>query len=246
MSRAVLITGGSRGIGRAIVARFAGAGDHVLFSYGADDEGARRTQEQSPDALMHKADLRDPEAAQELMGVAVAQLGSVDVLVNCAGIFPHSPFLETPSDAVTDVLRVNVLAPFLLTQHAVAAMPEAGGAVVNVTSINAFSPDEGLAAYDASKAALAQITRTAALELGPRGVRVNAVAPGLVDDPTLAEAAPQRREAFLRHAPLGRLVQPQDIAHATYFLASDAAGAITGQTLVVDSGVTLAGYTAGG
>jgi 3-oxoacyl-[acyl-carrier protein] reductase len=115
---------------------------------------------------------------------------------------------------------------------------------VNVTSINAFSPEGGLAAYDASKAALAQLTKTAALELGPLNIRVNAVAPGLIAAPDLETEAPERVNAFLAHAPLGRLVDPEDIANAACFLASAESSAITGQTLVVDCGVSLSGYMA--
>ena len=245
MTRSVLVTGGSRGIGRAIVRRFAAVDDAVTFAYATDHAGADETRRDLASVHGHAGDLRDPEAPGELVDSVVERSGRLDVLVNCAGIFPHSAFLDTPPGSAEDVFRVNFLAPFALMQRAVAAMPPGAGAIVNVTSINAFRPDAGLAAYDASKAALAQLTRTAALELGSRGIRVNAVAPGLVDSATLEAAAPARREAFLRHAALGRLVAPEDVAEAVFFLASDGARAITGQTLVVDSGVTLAGYTAG-
>lgn len=242
----VLVTGGSRGIGRAIVRRFDSAGDKVVFSYAVDEDGAAETCSSCAKAVAVVADLRAKEVAQQLVATAREHLGGLDVLVNCAGIYPHAPFLGTPPEMLAEVLLINFEAPYQLMQLAGAAMAETGtGAIVNVTSINAFRPDVELSAYDASKAALAQVTRTAALELGPRGIRVNAVAPGLVDAPDLSEVAPNRRAAFLAHAPLGRLVRPEDVAEAVYFLASPAAAVITGQTLVVDAGVTLASYMGG-
>lgn len=243
--RGIIVTGGSRGIGRAIVHRFAAAGDRVLFTCVRGEEAAAETATASS-ADYVVADVRDDSGVAAVMRAAEARLQSLDVLVNNAGIYPHTPFAETSRDTLREILEVNVVGPFRLMQaFAQSARPTDGRAIVNVTSINAFASDAGLAAYDASKAALTQATRTAALELGPRGIRVNAVAPGLVDGPQLEKAAPQRRAAFLDHAPLGRLVAPDDVAEAVFFLASSTAAAVTGQTLVVDAGVTLAGYTAG-
>jgi NAD(P)-dependent dehydrogenase (short-subunit alcohol dehydrogenase family) len=241
----VLVTGGSRGIGREIVRKFASAGDAVFFSYATDVQGADQTARQCPRAIPFAADLRTEDGPERLVGAAKQQLGGIDVLVNCAGIYPHAAFTDTPPSMLADVMRINFESPYRLMQLTAELMTaEGGGAIVNVTSINANSPDAGLSAYDASKAALTQAVRTAALELGAHGIRVNAVAPGLVDAPELKKAAPARHAAFLAHAPLGKLVSPKDIAEAVFFLASPAAAAITGQTLVVDAGVTLAGYSA--
>lgn len=241
--RGVLVTGGSRGIGRSIVERFAEAGDRVLFTYATNEAAALEvTDSARVDAIA--VDMRDRHAVARLCHAAREQLPSLGVLVNCAGIYPWAPFLETDTDLVADVLEVNLLAPFRLMQDFARTGGNGDRAIVNVTSINAFSPDEGLSAYDASKAALAQATRTAALELGPCGVRVNAVAPGLVEAPGITDTVPQRVDSFLRHAPLRRLVAPRDVAEAVFFLASSASASITGQMLVVDAGVTLAGYTA--
>lgn len=176
------------------------------------------------------------------MDRAVALFGTLDILVNCAGVYPHASIAETDSDLLTRVLKVNVVAPFLLLGLAIGRLTPGRGSVVNITSIDAFAPEAGLAAYDASKAALAMLTRTAALELGPHGIRVNAVAPGLVWDPTLEDAAPERANAYRARSPLGRLVEPGEVANTVVFLASDAASGITGHSLVVDAGVTLASY----
>jgi NAD(P)-dependent dehydrogenase (short-subunit alcohol dehydrogenase family) len=241
----VIVTGGSRGVGRAITQRFDRAGDKVLFCYSHDQEGAETTQRLCPNAVGVRLDLSGPTGPDELLHAAQEYLPQLDVLVNNAGIYPHARLLETPGALLDQVLNLNLAVPFRLTQlTAKQIAASGGGAIVNVTSINAFSPEVELAAYDASKAALAQLTRTAALELGPAGVRVNAVAPGLVADPQLEQVAPQRRAAFIRHAPLRKLVQPDEVGEVVFFLASPAAAAITGQTIIVDAGVTLAGYMA--
>jgi 3-oxoacyl-[acyl-carrier protein] reductase len=241
----VIVTGGSRGVGRAVVRAFAASGHEVLFCYASDVAGAAETVTETPSAIGVRLDLRDPEAAAALTAHATERFGTIGALINCAGIYPHASFTEVSAEELEQVLRVNFLAPFALIQRLAPLMASSGGgAVVNVTSINAFSPEGGLAAYDASKAALAQLTKTAALELGPLNIRVNAVAPGLIAAPDLETEAPERVNAFLAHAPLGRLVDPDDIAHAACFLASPDSSAITGQTLVVDCGVSLSGYMA--
>jgi 3alpha(or 20beta)-hydroxysteroid dehydrogenase len=240
----VLITGGSRGIGRAVVRAFSAAGERVVFSYSRDQDGADATVAESPTAIAVRMDLRDP-GSSKLSATAFELLGSINVLVNCAGIYPHATFRDVSTEEVTDVMHVNYVAPFAMMREVSKLMAvSGGGAIVNVTSINAFAPESGLAAYDASKAALAQLTRTAAVELGPLNIRVNAVAPGLVDAPGIELDVPLRVRAFLAHAPLGRLVRADDVASAVHFLSSPSSSAITGQTLVVDCGVSLSGYTA--
>jgi 3-oxoacyl-[acyl-carrier protein] reductase len=247
-TRGVIVTGGSRGIGRATVRRFAAAGDAVVFTYGTNDALAAdlAAELRAEGAVVEplQANLRDAATPDAVLEAAARCLPSLDVLVNNAGIYPSAPFVDTDADTIAEVFDVNVVGPLRLMQSFVRAGVGTDRSIVNVTSINAFSPDANLAVYDASKAALAQLTRTAALELGEDGVRVNAVAPGLVDAPGIEDAVPERVRAFVGHAPLRRLVTPEEIADAVFFLASEAASAITGQTLVVDAGVTLAGYMA--
>jgi NAD(P)-dependent dehydrogenase (short-subunit alcohol dehydrogenase family) len=215
----------------------------VLFSYARDEEAAAATLADAPGAGAIRQDLRAGDAPETLVAATVRQLGGIDVLINCAGIYPHYDFLDTEREQLEDILSVNFTAAFRLMQHSARAMTDnGGGAIVNITSINAFAPEGGLSAYDASKAALTQATRTAAVELGRLGIRVNAVAPGLVDAPDLDEVVPERVKAFLAHAPLGKLVRAEDVARAALFLATAGSAAITGQTLVVDAGVSLAGY----
>ena len=242
----VLVTGGSRGLGRVIVEAFARAGAHVAFSYRTDQAAAEElTARAAPDAhlVALQADLEQPQAADRLVVHATAALGGLDVVVNSAGIYPHAPIGDTGDALLERINRVNFLAPFAILRRALPLLARRPGAVVNVTSIDAFAPEAGLAAYDASKAALAMLTRTAALEFGPLGVRVNAVAPGLIWSAGIEAAVPERVASYRLHAPLGRLVRPEEVAFVVLFLASEEASGVTGQMLVVDAGVTLAGYS---
>ncbi|MCU1571125.1 MAG: hypothetical protein JWR33_1866 [Naasia sp.] len=238
-----VVTGGSRGIGAAIVRALAKIDYRVLFTYSGDESGAAEVLATVPGSSALRVDGRQPDAAERLIDAAVETLATIDVLVNSAGIYPHADLRSLSREELMDVFRVNVHAPIELVQRVALPMAAAGGgAIVNITSVNAFAPESGMAAYDASKAALAQFTRTAALELGRHAIRVNAVAPGLVASPGIEEIVPERVDAFVRAAPLGRLVSPDEVAQAVVFLATPASSAITGQTLVVDAGVTLAGY----
>lgn len=244
---AVLVTGGSRGIGRAIVEAFTEAGAEVAFCYResreASKELSRELGEGDKRVVPLRADLSNLEDAESLVEGAADALGGLDVVVNNAGIYPHAPMEETTEESLGRILKVNFEAPFVIMRRAVPLLAKRPGVIVNITSIDAFAPEASLAVYDASKAALTMLTRTAALEFGPRGIRANAVAPGLVWAPGIEQAVPERVKSYLEHSPLGRLVRPAEVASTVLFLASDWASGITGQMVVVDAGVTLAGYT---
>jgi len=244
--RLVLVTGGSRGIGRSIVEAFADSGADVAFSYHIDrvsaDEVTSRAAAGGVRAFAFQAELSEIGAADRLVRDATSVLGGLNVVVNSAGIYPHAAIDDTTPEFVDRMFRINVEAPFAIIRRAADELARTGGAIVNVTSIDSFDATVGLAAYAASKAALTMLTRSAALELGPRGIRVNAVAPGLVWAPGIENVVPEMVAAQQAHSPLGRLVAPQEVASAVLFLASSLAAGITGHTLVVDAGVTLAGY----
>ncbi len=244
--RRVLVTGGSRGIGRAIVEAFASAGADVAFSYREDEEAAEevscRCAEHGVRNAAIQADLARDHAPERVVDEALDFLGGLDAMVNSAGIYPKAPIRNTESAMLREVLRLNVEAPFAVIRQAIDPLADSRGSVVNVSSISAFEPRAGMAAYDASKAALSTLTKSAAVELGPLGIRVNAIAPGLVWAPDLEEVAPQLVAANLEHAPLGKLVHPDDVAKAVLFLAGEGAAAITGHVLVIDAGVSLVGY----
>ncbi|HEY7946507.1 MAG TPA: SDR family oxidoreductase [Acidimicrobiales bacterium] len=238
--KVALVTGGSRGIGRAIAYRFAEAGAHVmLVSRKADAlaEAAGSMAGLDGDVAWRAANTGDPEAAEASVAATVERFGSLDILVNNAATNPYfGPLVDIDLARAQKTVQVNQLAVLTWTQCAWrASMKESGGNVINVSSIGALSVEPGIGWYNVTKAAIAHLTRQLAGELGP-GVRVNALAPGLVKTDfarALWERAGDRVAARL---PLRRLGEPDDIGKAALFLASDAASWLTGHLLVVDGG----------
>ncbi|RVT84591.1 SDR family oxidoreductase [Rhodobacteraceae bacterium CCMM004] len=232
--RVALITGAARGLGRVIAADL--AADHpVAVTYRDSDPAALLAEVPGIHAI--QADLRDPGAAEAVIAEVVARFGRLDVLVNNAGLVAGTPMEPGGFDAAAEIFAVNAVAPMALLT---AALPHlrAGAAVVNISSVNAALPPQGAAAYGASKAALENLTRAAAKELGPRGIRVNAVAPGAIALPE-APRADALVDAFARETALGRIATPQEVAAAVRYLASDAASFVTGQVLTVSGGYRL-------
>ena len=232
--RVALITGAARGLGRAIAQAM--AMDHqVVITYNTTDPGP--LLKELPNILAIKADLTDVGAAKEVINQTIREFGRLDVLINNAGAIVLTP--HDASDFTDHHLNfnVNVIAPMALLS---AALPhlERGASVVNISSINAILPAKGAAAYSASKAALNTWTRAMAKELGPRGIRVNAVAPGGTEIPESPRPDALVKQ-FVEMTALGRIGQPEDIASAVRFLASDAAGFITGEILNVNGGYRL-------
>ncbi|MFN8446770.1 MAG: SDR family oxidoreductase, partial [Caldilineaceae bacterium] len=185
------------------------------------------------------ADLSDEAAVAILVEQAVAAMGRIDMLVNNAGTYPLHSLLEMTASAWDEVINANLRSAFLCTQAVARQMlaQGSGGAIVNITSIEAENPAPLHSHYNAAKAGLAMLTKSSALELGRNGIRVNAVAPGLIWREGIEQAWPDGVERWQRRAPLGRLGMPEDVADACLFLASAAARWITGATLLVDGGV---------
>lgn len=239
--RAALVTGAGRGIGRTIARRFAEAGARVLVHYRSSEDGARAVaaaiEEAGGMAEPLRADLGDADQVERLFDHALQATGRLDVLVNNAGTYPLSSLEEMELEEWEEVVRANLTSAHLCTRAAARRMEE-GGAIVNVATIEGIQPMPDHAHYDAAKAGVLMHTRAAALELGPRGIRVNAVSPGLIDKGNLEEKWPEGLERWLEAAPLGRAGTPLDVADACLVLASDAARWITGANLVVDGGAT--------
>ena len=242
--KVALVTGASRGIGLGIAERVVAEGGRVVLTArtreALDEAVATLGGADHAVAVAGKAD--DPEHRAAAVAAAVDTFGSLDLLVNNAGINPaYGPLVELDLDAARKILEVNVVAALGWTQAAHAAwMGEHGGSVVNVASVAGTKPAPGISMYGASKAALVSLTESLAVELGPT-VRVNAVAPAVVKTQFARALYEGREEQVAAQYPLKRLGVPEDIGSVVAFLLSDDAGWLTGQTLVVDGGVTLTG-----
>lgn len=242
--RTAIITGASRGIGRAVAQRMVDEGGRVVITARKPEGLAAAIEELGgPDVAIGVPGRGDDvEHQAEAIDRAVASFGSVDVLVNNTGINPaYGPMIELEHGTARKIFEVNALAALSWVQQVQGSwMGEHGGAIVNVASIAGLKPALGIGFYGASKAMLLHITAELAVELGP-GVRVNAVAPAVVKT-QFAAALYEGREAEVASTyPLKRLGVPGDVAAAVAFLASDDAAWITGQTLVLDGGLTLTG-----
>ncbi|NHA69304.1 SDR family oxidoreductase [Phycicoccus flavus] len=242
--KVALVTGASRGIGLGIAERIVAEGGRVVLTArtgeALDEAVAGLGGPGHAVAVAGRADDGDHRAAA--VAAAVDTFGSLDLLVNNAGINPaYGPLMDLGLDAARKILEVNVTATLGWTQAAHAAwLGEHGGAVVNVASVAGVKPAPGIAMYGASKAALVHLTEELAVELGPH-VRVNAVAPAVVKTQFARALYEGREEQVSAQYPLKRLGVPEDIGSVVAFLLSDDAGWLTGQTLVVDGGVTLTG-----
>jgi NAD(P)-dependent dehydrogenase (short-subunit alcohol dehydrogenase family) len=239
----VLVTGAQRGIGRAIAVRFAEAGADVALNY-LDDKAAAESAAAEIIALGRRAatlaaDIARPEEARRLVGDAERALGPIDVLVNNAGIFPRAPFLELTEEIWDAVLDTNLKATFVCAQEAARRMVAAGrsGAIINLSSGAPYRGSMRATAYMASKLGIVGLTRGMARELAPHGIRVNAIAPGITNTamPRLGNTE-EGLAALGRANPTGRLAEPDDIADAVVFLATDAARYIVGQLIHVNGG----------
>ena len=239
------VTGAASGIGRASARLLATAGARVAVA-DRDGDGARAVaREIGGDAVAIELDVAVRDAVEPALAAAEARLGVADVLVNAAGIGACTAFWESDPDEFEYVLRVNLTGTFLVARAFTRRLLASGrpGAIVNVASTNAYIPATGLAAYCASKGGVLMFTRVAAMELGAHGIRVNAIAPGstLTGMTAMAFTRPAMERGFLRHTPMGRFGEPDDIAQAVLYLASPLSGWVTGHLLVVDGGQSLRG-----
>jgi NAD(P)-dependent dehydrogenase (short-subunit alcohol dehydrogenase family) len=241
--KVAMVTGASQGIGACIARRLAEAGAAVVIHYRSrPDEAAlvaASIAAAGGDAACVQADLHDPVAASRAVAQAVARFGTLDVLVNNAGTFPERSLLDMTATGWRDMYESIVDTTMLCTRAAASHMQAArGGAIVNIASIAAIHPAAGHSHYSSAKAAVVMFTKSAALELGGYGIRVNAVSPGLIARAGIEEQWPDGVARWEAKVLLKRLGQPQDVADACLFLASPASRWITGHNLVVDGGVT--------
>ena len=243
MNRIALVTGGGGDIGAAIGARAAQAGYRVCL-LDQNEAQARSHAAQLPHSLALGCDVSDEAAVEAALTLCFAHFGAdPDLLVNCAGTARFAPLMDQTVADFRRVLDVNLVSGFIVGRAVARRMAVRGsGCIVNITSINGITPAPGSGAYPASKSGLARLTELMAVEWGPLGLRVNAVAPGFIDAGLSAPffANPVVRELRGKAVPSRRLGKASDIAEAVIFLASDAASYINGHELVVDGGATRA------
>jgi NAD(P)-dependent dehydrogenase (short-subunit alcohol dehydrogenase family) len=240
----VLVTGSGTGIGEGVASEFCREGASVVFHYSGSRDGAMaavaHAVREGAKATAIQADFRDPKAPGELVAKAITFLGGIDILVNNSGITMNLPFEKVSDEQFDTLFSVNIRALFFVTQAAVRAMLRQGsGVVINIGSIHAFEALSEHTAYAATKGAINSFTRVLAIELAPRGIRVNSVVPGAVEVEAHHKIFPDFDAAeFGKAIPVGFIGQPIDIAKAVLFLASDDARYIVGQSLIVDGGTT--------
>ena len=237
------VTGSAAGIGKAISELFIARGARVVVS-DIDEAAAAKTAEEIGATGVANCDVTDEAQVQTAVAQAVEILGGLDVVVNNAGIEVASPLLQQSTESFDKIYAVNVRGPFLVMKAAIGALVESKGNIVNISSVAGVGGSPLLGSYCATKAALIQLTRVAAVEMRPTGVRINAVCPGFADTSMVDrlipdfEAATQVPFGDLVAAKQGRLGTPQDIAEVAAFLASDRASWVTGSHYILDGGLT--------
>lgn len=243
--KVALVTGATGGIGAEIARRLSDEGASVLACGRALERGAYLVRELGSSAHFHAADLADPEAPHQMVSAAVGHFGQLDILINNAAIDHTGEIGPTSLEEIEALFRINAIAPISLIQEAARVMC-GGSSIVNISSRLAQIGAPTMAFYSATKGALEAFTRGAAIELAPRNIRVNAVAPGMTQTPLfstwLAKQDDPERVVLETAAkiPQGRLATPADVAAAVAFLGSDEASHVTGATLAVDGGYTAA------
>ncbi|MFT8243987.1 SDR family NAD(P)-dependent oxidoreductase [Roseomonas sp. BN140053] len=244
-----VVTGADSGIGQAIAELFAQSGAHVCIAYHTDNDGAeetaRRVQATGRKALVVRTDVADSAAVECLFRQVEDGLGVPDILVNNAGVGmgKKTPVAEIEDHQVEWVIRTNLLGPLFCARAFIRQRLRAGGGgrIVNISSVAQHLPTDGSAPYGMSKAGLGSFTRSLSVELAESKINVNGIAPGLIQTPMTQERLddPEKREASFKEIPWHRAGQPEEIAGLALFLASDAADYVTGQTWVMDGGLTM-------
>ncbi|MBO8176496.1 MAG: 3-oxoacyl-[acyl-carrier-protein] reductase [Bacillus sp. (in: Bacteria)] len=239
-----LVTGASRGIGREIALEFARQGANVVVNYAGSEQKALEVVEEikqlGREAFAFRCNVADAEQVQQMVKETIERFGRLDILVNNAGITRDNLLMRMKEEDWDDVLNINLKGVFLCTKAVTRQMmKQRSGRIINISSIVGVSGNAGQANYVAAKAGVIGLTKTSAKELAPRGITVNAIAPGFITTDMTNQLSEEVSQEMLKQIPLGRFGEPSDIAKVAVFLASDAANYMTGQTLHVDGGMVM-------
>jgi 3-oxoacyl-[acyl-carrier protein] reductase len=242
--KAALVTGASRGIGREIALELAREGAKVAVNYSGSEAKANEVVDEikrlGGEAFAVQCNVADGESVQSMVKETISHFGSLDILVNNAGITKDNLLMRMKESEWDDVININLKGVFLCTKAATRQMmKQRSGRIINISSIVGVSGNPGQANYVAAKSGVIGLTKTAAKELAPRGITVNAVAPGFISTDMTDELPEDVRSEMLKQIPLNRMGDPKDIAGVVSFIASDASSYMTGQTLHVDGGMVM-------
>ena len=242
--KVALVTGGSRGIGRAIAVALAREGAKLAINFAGNEKAAEETkalvEQAGSEAILLKADVSDKDADAALIDTVVKTYGKIDILVNNAGITRDSLMLRMKEDDFDAVIDTNLRSVFYLTKAvAKSMMKKRTGRIINMSSVVGLTGNAGQVNYAAAKAGVLGITKSAAKELASRGITVNAVAPGFIETDMTDVLSDTVKESLLHEIPLKRMGEPKDVANAVLFLASDQSAYITGQVIHVDGGLVM-------
>lgn len=243
-SKTAIVTGASRGIGRAIALGLAKSGANVAVNYAGNQEKAenvvKEIEKLGAKALTIQANVGDEEAVRGMIKTVIAEFGSLDILVNNAGITRDTLIMRMKSQDWDDVLNTNLKGVFHCTKAAARQMmKQRSGRIINLASVTGMIGNAGQASYSASKAGIIGLTKTSARELAARNITVNAVAPGFIATDMTDELAEEVQQEMLKQIPLARFGEPEDVAALVRFLASEESSYMTGQTFRVDGGMVM-------
>ncbi len=242
--KVAVVTGASRGIGRAVALRLAGEGYTVAVNYRSNEAAAREVldliRQGGGEGMLAPADVSDPGMAKAMIREVDKAYGQIDLLVNNAGVVRDAYLLTLAPESVTDCFKTNVNGYFYCAQAAALKMyRRKSGCIINISSVSGEMAIPGQSVYSATKGAVNAFTRVLAKELSPRGIRVNAVAPGFIATEMTDALPPEKREEYIKTIPMGRFGTPEEVAEAVAAIASGAFSYMTGQVITLDGGVSL-------